>query len=43
MPVGCAEESRSAAVDNAAAWRIVFVEKLYLTFQKTKIDNMYKM
>jgi len=42
MPVGCAEGSRSAAVDNEAAWRKVFVEKFYLTFQKPKIDTCAK-
>jgi hypothetical protein len=42
LPVGCAVESRSAAVDNEVAWRKVFVEKFYLTFQKPKIDMCAK-
>jgi hypothetical protein len=42
MSVGCAEESRSTVVDNEAAWRKVFVEKFYLTFQKPKIDTCAK-
>jgi hypothetical protein len=42
MPVGGAEESGSAAVDNEAAWRKVFVGKFYLTFQTPKIDTSAK-